>query len=205
MVAQTSRYLGMTVGLRWTTLAVLVLASCSAQPPNPIVTKLRIPPDGGPLYATIGGKEKKIAASAGKAWILEGGRALAYSTSAGGGFEGEGEALRLYRPATAQDTKILGEPFEITGVKEVRSAAGKPAFLVTMEDGGLGASHIAVIDPARGKVFREDGAVFKESAAGAVTVAWYKDDAWENIASAKPYKTQRYDLDELLRRNVITK
>jgi hypothetical protein len=205
MVAQDPRYFGMSVGLRWTALAVLVLGSCNGQPPNPIISKIRIPPDGGPLYATIDGKEKRIAPAASKAWILEAGRTLAYSTAAGSGFEGEGKALRLYRPAAAKDTKILGEPFEITGVKEARTASGKTAFLVTMEDGGLGASHIAVVDPARGKVFREDGAVFKESAAGAVTVAWYKDDDWENLKSAKPFKTQRYDLDELLRRTVIAK
>ena len=185
-----------------------LLTICSAAPPQgDVAARIRIPPDGGPLYVTIKGTEKKIAANALKAWLTDSGRSVAYSTASGaGGFEGEGQALYLYDVGSGHNSKLLTEFFEITGVVAVKSARGKTAFLVTMEDGGLGASHVAVADPGRGEVFREDGAKFAASSPGAIMVALYKDEDWDKLrdkVAVKPYKTQRYDVDELLRRSVI--
>jgi hypothetical protein len=191
--------------MKW--LALALVGACYAQIPAKLVSKIRIPADGGPLYATIGQKETKISNAAAKAWLLFGGRTVAYSAGNGaGGFENEGQALYFYDASSGRKTKILSESFEITAVSEAKSASGKTALLVSMEDGGLGASHIAVVDPSRGKVFHEDGAKFAASGAGGVTVKWYKDDDWEKLESGiavKAYKTRRYDLDELLRRKVI--
>jgi len=197
----------MRIGVKWAALTLVLLGSCSAQPH--LVTAVRVPSDGGPLYATIAGKEVKIAPAVANAWMLGGGRTVAYSTAQGaGGFENEGQALYLYNATNGKNAKILAEPFEITRVQEAKSASGKTALLVSMEDGGLGASHIALVDPSRGEVFREDGAVFAAVATGAIAVAWYSDDDWEKLqanAAVTPYKTRRYDLDELLSRNVIVR
>src|SRR5260370_351902 len=65
---------------------------------------------------------------------------------------------------------------------------------------------IAVVDPQRGETWVQHGARFGAKQKGAVSVEWYKDPDWELLQqgqTVKAYRTQRYDLDELLRRPVI--
>jgi hypothetical protein len=174
-------------------LFVLLLGNCDAQPPKTtLATQIHIKPDGGPLSVTIDGQEKRISPAALKAWMLGGGRSVAYSTAHGGGFENEGESLHILDSASGKDVSILTESFEIIRVEEAKGGSGKTALLVSMEDGGLGASHIAVVDPLRGEVLRADGARFATGTARVITVSWYKDDDWEKLdakAVVTPYRT----------------
>src|SRR5215213_4329434 len=78
----------------------------------PVITSTRVAVlDGtffGPLYVTIGGKERKIAEEAVAAWIIQGGRRVVYSGRDGaGGFENEGQSLRIYDARTGQPRKIM--------------------------------------------------------------------------------------------------
>ena len=158
--------------------------------------------DGGPVFATVDGAEKQIAPFGYKAWLLDEGRAVAYSARGSGGFENEGQTLYLYDAKSGLKHRLFSARFEITDVKRAQSAAGKIAYLVSMEDGGLGATHIAVIDPAHGQVFHQDGARFDGVAQGTFSVSWYKDEDWEKLrqhAEVAPTKSQRYDLDDLLK------
>jgi|HubBroStandDraft_6_1064221.scaffolds.fasta_scaffold418786_2 hypothetical protein len=172
-----------------------------------VATKLRLKSAGSALYATIGGAEKKITDVALKAWMIEGGRQVLYSSRDGaGGYEDEGQSLHLYDASTGMQRKILSEYFIITGVEELKTSSGKTSLLVTMIDGGLGASHLAVVDPRRGEVFSADGAEFVNHSGGAIVVGWYQDEDWDKLRAnhkLSPFKTERYDVDELLQRSVI--
>jgi len=168
--------------------------------------KLLLKEPGAPLYATLAGKEVKVADAAQKAWLLNGGKQIAYSGRDGaGGFENEGESLRVFDPSTRKTRKVLSERFEIKKVESVRARNARTALLVTMEDGGLGATHIAVVDPARGEVWAQHGARFGSVTNGTIRVEWYRDEDWplEGKPSVKPVRTQSFDLSTLLARPVI--
>jgi hypothetical protein len=188
-------------------LLMLGVGICCAQPQRgPYVSKFRLERAGGPLYATVAGSEEKIADAALGAWLIDDGKQVAYSSADGvGGFENEGQALRIWDLSTGKTTKILAESFEIMRVETARSIRGKAALLVTMEDGGLGASHVAVVDPGRGEVWVRHGARFGAKQKGAVSVEWYRDADWALLQEkqiVKPYRIRRYDLDALLARPV---
>src|SRR4026209_2375497 len=108
----------------------------------------------GPLYVKIGDGEQKIAEQAQQAWIFSGGRHVVYSSSDGaGGYENEGQSLHVYDAITRRRKRVMSEYFMIETVDEVVTSKKKRALLVTLEDGGLGASYVAVVDPMRGEVF----------------------------------------------------
>src|SRR5215510_1743480 len=105
----------------------------------------------GSLFVTIGKTEKKITDQAQQAWIINGGRHVVYSSSDGaGGYENEGQSLHLYDVSTGRHKRILSEYFAVDEVKETVTSTKKRALLVSMSDGGLGASYVAVVDPSRG-------------------------------------------------------
>jgi len=129
-----------------------------AIPKDRLVTSFKLDaemPGTGPLTAKIGGKDKVLDENAAQAWQLEGGRFLAWDGGQGsgvGGFEGEGEGLKLYDAKTGQVTSVLAEDVMIEDVKSVKLPDGRSALLVAMRDGGLGAPHLAIVDPERGQV-----------------------------------------------------
>jgi hypothetical protein len=191
-------------------LAILGVGFCCAQPQSgPDASKLKLERAGGPLYATIAGSEKKIADAALDAWLIDHGKQVAYSSADGAdGFENEGQALRILDTSTGKTTRILAESFEIKNVEGARSTLGKTALLVTMEDGGLGASHVAVVDPTRGEVWVQHGARFGTQRKGTVSVEWYRDADWALLQEkqiVKPYRVRWYDLDTLLVHPVIVR
>jgi hypothetical protein len=191
--------------MRFVAYVALVGLTCAAF--APVATKLRLTSVGSPLYATIGRTEKKIADVALKAWIIEGGRHVLYSGRDGaGGYENEGQSLHLYDASTGKQRKILSTYFVITSVEELKTGSGKTALLVKMTDGGLGASHLSVVDPKRGEVFFTGGAEVEARGGGAIVVGSYQDEDWDKLRAntkVRPFKTERYDVDELLRRPVI--
>ena len=185
--------------------AVLLCAGVALAQTGGVTTRLDRP--GGPLYASIGGGEKKIADSAEKAWVIADGQAIVYSGKDGaGGYEQEGQSLYRYDVKSGDRTKIMAEYFVVQNVREARTTDGKPALLVDMVDGGMGASHLAVVDPARGEVFCEDGARLGGIQGDTITLNYYGDDDWDMLndnQEVKPQKTEQYDLRQVLTRAVM--
>jgi hypothetical protein len=163
----------------------------------------------GPLFVTIGAGEQKIAEQAQQAWILSGGRYVVYSSSDGaGGYENEGQSLHLYDAITRRRKRILSEYFMVETVEEVVTSKKKRALLVTLEDGGLGASYVAVVDPMRGEVFFRRWARILSRKGDTIVLGRYREGDWDKLMSeeagkVRPYTTETYNLNSLLLRRVI--
>jgi len=160
----------------------------------------------GALFVTIGGTEKKITDQAQQAWIINRGRHVVYSSSEGaGGYENEGQSLHLYDVDTGTQKRIMSHYFMVQTVKEVVTSKNKRALLVTMEDGGLGASYVAVVDPWRGEVFFRRWARLLANKDDTIVLGFYKEEDWGEAEASKvrPYKRERHNLNSLLLRSVI--
>jgi hypothetical protein len=186
-----------------------------AKKPRPLISTTRLAPSENSmtstLYAVIDGKERKIANAALEAWIIRGGKQVVYSGLDGsGGFENEGQSLRVFDAATGQGRKILSEYFGVNSVSEVTTRGKKTALLVEMSDGGLGASYVAVVDPDRGEVFFRRWAKIISRSGDTITIGHFKEDDWDKInqdpkAKVSPYKTEKQNLGLLLKKRVIVK
>ena len=163
----------------------------------------------GPLYVTINGKERKIADVAIDAWVINGGRQVVYSGRDGaGGFENEGQSLRVYDARSGKTRKVMAEYVAVDEVTEVKTAGGKIALLVKMSDGGLGANYLAVVDPARGEVFFRKWVRLLSRKGDIITLGHYREDDWDKFlenekAKVRPYRTERVNLSAALKRRVI--
>src|SRR5262249_35028903 len=138
-------------------------------------------------------------------WLIRGGEQLAYSALDGaGGYENEGQSLWLYIPGSAAK-KILAEKYSIREVRDA-STSRRKGLLILMRDGGLGASHLALADPARGEVFRVTQARLLSRDGDRIRVGFQKEDDWAVLLSgqeAPPSREEAFDLNELLDRLVI--
>lgn len=198
----------------------LLCPACAAQAQNartavaqPLITKARvdIPPERiyGPLYVTIGGEERQIADQAMEAWIIQGGRRVVYSGPDGaGGFEDEGQSLRLYDARTGKHRKILSEYVAVDKVIEVTTRSKKTALLVEMVDGGLGASYLAVVDPERGQVFFRRWVKIISRRGDNIVLGHYREEDWHELnengnKKITPYKKEQQNLSAILKRRVI--
>ena len=162
----------------------------------------------GPLFVTIGGAEQKIAEQAQQAWILSGGRHVVYSSSDGaGGYENEGQSLHLYDVTTRRHKRIMSEYYMVQTVEEVMTSKKKRALVVTLEDGGLGASYVAVVDPTRGEVFFRRWARVLSRKGDTIVLGRYREGDWDKLmtegAKVRPYRTERYNLNSLMLRRVM--
>lgn len=193
-------------------VVLLVIASAilvPAQTATPRATKVRIEMRDiyGGLFVTIAGTEKKISDQAQQAWIINDGRHVVYSSSDGaGGYENEGQSLHLYDVNTEKHKRILFEYFMVDKVKEVVTSSRKRALLVTMADGGLGASYLAVVDPWRGEVFFRRWVQLLSQKGDTIVLGFYREGDWGDMVEGKkvrPYKRERHNLNSLLRRRVI--
>jgi hypothetical protein len=100
----------------------------------------------------------------------------------------------------------MSEYFMVQRVKEVITSNKKRALLVTMEDGGLGASYLAVVDPWRGEVYFRRWVRILSTKGDTIVLGFYRENDWEELNTGKrvrPYKTERLNLNSLLRRRVI--
>ena len=176
---------------------------------------------GGKLYITVANRERKIYDEAFAAWLVNGGQDVVFSSHDGaGGFENEGQSLRIYNVATRSIRKILSEIVGINAVQEVKTSTGATALLVAMSDGGLGGSYFAVVDPKRGEVFFRRWAEVTAINGDDITLAMYRADDFQAINEERgwkpgppthviaktkvtPYKTETLDLKRLLRNRVI--
>ena len=160
----------------------------------------------GALFVTIDGIEKKITDQAQQAWIINSGRHVVYSSSEGaGGYENEGQSLHLYDVDTGNQKRIMSHYFMVQTVKEVVTSKKKRVLLVTMEDGGLGASYVAVVDLWRGEVFFRRWSRILADKGDTIVLGLYKEEDWGELEASKmrPYKRERYNLNSLLLRRVI--
>ena len=208
-------------------LAAVSLFAKSSQPPaararaSSFRTDESGTPRGGKLYITVAGRERKIFNEAFDAWLVNDGRDVVFSSHDGaGGFENEGQSLRIYNVGTRAVRKILSESFGINAVREVKTSTGKAVLLVAMSDGGLGGSYFAVVDPKRGEVFFRRWAEVTAINGDNVTLAMYRADDFEAINDERgwkpgpsnqvilktkvtPHKTETHDLKRLIRNRVI--
>lgn len=190
-------------------VAAVYVPAGRAQTSAPRVTKVRIDMRDiyGSLFVTIAGTEKKVTDQAQQAWIINGGRHVVYSSNEGaGGFENEGQSLHLYDVDTGNHKRIMSEYFMVGTVKEVITSTKKRTLLVTMEDGGLGASYVAVVDPWRGEVFFRRWVRILANKGDVIVLGFYRESDWGDFAEGKkvrPYKTERHNLNSLLQRRVI--
>jgi hypothetical protein len=163
----------------------------------------------GPLYVTINGKERKIADVAIDAWVINGGRQVVYSGRDGaGGFEDEGQSLRVYDAQSGKTRKVMSEYVAVDEVTEVKTASGKTALLVKMSDGGLGANYLAIVDPMRGEVFFRRWVRLLSRKRDILTLGHYREDDWDKFlqnekATVRPYRTEKVNLSAALKRRVI--
>jgi hypothetical protein len=196
------------IGVLLIVSAVYVPAG-NAQTLGPRVTKVRIAMRDiyGALFVTIAGTEKKITDQAQQAWIINSGRHVVYSSNEGaGGFENEGQSLHLYDADNGKHKRILSEYFMVETVKEVITSNKKRALLVTMEDGGLGASYLAVVDPWRGEVFFRQWVRILANKGDTIVLGFYRERDWGELdegRKVRPYKRERHNLKSLLLRPVI--
>ena len=175
-----------------------------------LATEVRIDAErnhAGPLLAQVGGKDVRIADQAIAAWILENGQKIAYSAADGaGGYENEGQSLRLYDVPVGTHRKVLSAYYVIDQVSEFKTKGGNKALLVEMRDGGLGASHLAVVDPRRGQVFLRKQVKLLKRRGDLIVLGRFHEADWERMAGdmvIQPYKTERYDVNTLLRRPAV--
>ena len=190
-------------------VSAVYVPATNAQTSEPRATKVRIAMRDiyGTLFVTIAETEKKVTDQAQQAWIINGGRHVVYSSDDGaGGFENEGQSLHLYDVDTGNHKQIMSEYFMVETVKEVITRNKKRALLVTMADGGLGASYLAVVDPWRGEVFFRRWVRILSSKGDTIVLGFYRESDWGEIVEGKkvrPYKRERHNLNSLLRRRVI--
>ena|SRR5215831_1007740 len=149
---------------------------------------------GGELYITVGGRERKVYDHALAAWIINDGRDVVFSGPDGaGGFENEGQSLRIYNIQTRAARKILAEYVAVVALKAVRTSSGTLALLVRMEDGGLGGSYFAVVDPKRGEVFFRRWAELKTIDGDRLTLGLYHEEDFDKINEERDSAVQSPD------------
>jgi hypothetical protein len=187
-------------------------AVCAGKSSSQRISRLRAESDGitpGALFVVIGETECRLSEIVLKAWILSGGKQVVFSTPGGaGGYENEGQSLHIYDLASDSERVVLSEYFAITGVIAVRTHAGQDALIVEMRDGGLGASHIAIVDPNRGEVFVEQKARVVSRKGDILTLGYFHDEEWELLARGeivRPYRTKSYNINVLLKGKPIVR
>ncbi|MFN7131938.1 MAG: hypothetical protein ACK4N5_07640, partial [Myxococcales bacterium] len=162
------------------------------------VSKVRVD-DSGAVFATISGSEVKLASHGIKAWVLGNGRYVVWSgRDGGGGYENEGQSLRVFDVQARTYTKVMAETVMIDDVQLMPTRGKSPALLVSMSDGGLGASHFAVVDPLKAKtVYRQPMAKALDVKDGKVTVGLYTEDDFHASELPTPKKTKTVDVNAL--------
>ncbi|HEX6731300.1 MAG TPA: hypothetical protein VF074_14850 [Pyrinomonadaceae bacterium] len=225
MIQQIPRQILILFSLLAVTQMLFGSAAAQRKVTPPRATKFRLerhPHDlASDLFITVNGRERKVTTKALHAWIIDDGRSVIYSgTDGSGGFENEGESLRIYDVSTGRIRKILSEYVAVWAVQGVRLSTGQLALLVSMADGGLGGSYFAVVDPKRGQVMYRRWAEVTKIDGDRITLAFYKEDDWEKIneprhpdegdrnqvishTDVKPTKIEHHDLKRVLRGRVI--
>ena len=156
------------------------------------------------LHTNVEGQDVVIAERVLAAWPIRLGCQIAYTSRDGaGGYENEGQSLWIYDVATYRRRKVLAAYFPIDKVIELHPASGRTALLVEMHDSGLGASHVAVVDPDRGEVFMQRQAKVLSHSNSRLVLGFYEADDWTELIEGKhlaPRRAKSYSVADLLSR-----
>lgn len=187
------------------TLSAAVAPQAIDRISGPHIEKHQQDDASGELWVTVGGQKTRVAAGAVKFWVIDEGRQIVYSgTDGAGGFENEGQSLWSYAPA-GKPRKLLAEKYMIQDVKEFVVGA-KRGLIVEMRDGGLGASHVAVVDVARGQLLSVSQARVLRMEDGTLRLGFYREGDWEQLNAGKsivPYRERQYDLNKVMSQPVM--
>lgn len=108
----------------------------------------------------------------------------------------------------------------VSALQAVKTSTGATALLVTLQDGGLGGSYFAVVDPKRGEVFYRQWAEASKISGDRVTLDFFREDDFDALlgerddtqkspnqvivpTKVRPYKHETIDLKQVLRNRVI--
>ncbi len=148
-------------------------------------------PIGGTLVITVNGRPRKVYDPVFDAWIINDGRDVVFSSSDGsGGFENEGQSLRIHNVQTRVTRKIMSEYTGVTAMQAAQTSTGTLALLVKLADGGLGGSYFAIVDPKRGEVFYRRWAEVTAINGDQITLAFYRPDDWDAINNARNWRQE---------------
>jgi hypothetical protein len=170
---------------------------------NPVTAK--VTPEGALVVTASGAARTVVPKMAAKTWVLKDGKTVLYSLREMKiGYEGEGETLFRYDPATGKRERLLTAHYIIDKVYELTTARGKTLLCVTMMDGGLGANHVALVHPDRGTVFQSGMSRFAKVEPNRIVVAeWGDADLWHDSPDnprGKPTRYYTFDPDRVLTR-----
>ena len=158
----------------------------------------------GRLYISVGDQEWAVYDQALLYWISEDKGTIYWSyPHRKSGYEAEGQGLMRYQTESDAVEIVFEDDVMIVSVTETYSKSGRLALLVAMEDGAFGGPVVAVIDPDRGRVFREPFAKIVKNEDGVITVELYdvRDIAeLDGRGTPEPTLSHDFDLDELLDR-----
>jgi hypothetical protein len=161
----------------------------------------------GQLTLTVDGKAKTIAAKdVANYWMTKAGAILYSVRERKRGYEGEGEALFLYDRTTETKTRLLTDDYMIEKVYELTTTGGKSLLCVTMSDGGLGANHVAIVNPERGTVFAQPMSRFARVEPNRIIVAeWADSDRWHGADEprGKPTAYLTFSPDRVLKQRAV--
>lgn len=145
-----------------------------------------------------------------QSWVVGDGSLLVYAASDGaGGYENEGQSLHAYDPETGKDRLVMAEYFRVASVKPARTKAGATVLVVQLMDGMSDAPHAALVDPARGEVWRKPFAEVASLDGDALRVKLFREKDWDDHHDnpghvVKATGEQTFSVSELARGAVIT-
>lgn len=163
----------------------------------------------GRLVVTVKGEARTVVPkNAAKAWVLKGETAVVYSfREMKRGYEGEGEALIRYDIASKKSEPLLSAHDMVDKIYELTTAGGKKLLCVTLSDSGLGANHVAIVNPDRGTVFANPMSRFVKVEPNRIVVAeWGDSDLWHGSGDnprGKPTRYFTFDPDRVLRQRAV--
>lgn len=155
-----------------------------------------------------------VDSTAGVGAIISGGREVAYNGLDGaGGYENEGQSLRVVDLSTGEHRVVMREYTQVREIREVPMPSGDALLVVRMEDGGAGMSHIAIVDPSRGQLFRAPRSLVASIVGDTLELhSWNGEAPWTEpngrdpatgLLRAPPASVQRVSLSAIRRGPVI--
>ncbi|MFN0064572.1 MAG: hypothetical protein ACKVPX_18880 [Myxococcaceae bacterium] len=149
----------------------------------------------GEVWALIEGTHRKLGDDGVDAWLLAGGRFVAWSGLDGVG----GHSLRVFDLHTNTADKLLAEEFEIVLVSSQLLSNGRWALLVDLCDSSHDAQHFAVVNPERGQTFRAKLARRQNVKEDFLTLAFFRSaELARPVSLRKPFRTQTFDMRRLI-------
>lgn len=163
----------------------------------------------GVLVVTVNGDARTVVPrDAVKAWVMKDAKAVIFSLrERKRGYEGEGEALFRYEVGNKKQAQLLSEEYMVDKVYELTTPGGKTLLCVTMSDGGLGANHVALVNPDKGTVFARKMSRFAKVDPARIVITEYADSArWVDGTGQPKGRPTRYFTfvpDQVLEQNAV--